>query len=144
MSLHSKPHRYGVCVFSCNLPPAPLAKWLGSFTCYCVTRGWNGYWNKSQHRKLTLEKKVLPLLLPGLEPGTFRSRVGKVCPNNVTWFCTCLCRNEDTMNYVCGNILCMTCSLLWPFSANRSPKVQKSLSFALKKIFLRIVWMCTF
>ena len=40
-----------------------------------VTRGWNGYRNKRQHRKLTLEKKILPPLLPGLEPGTFRSRV---------------------------------------------------------------------
>ena len=40
-----------------------------------ATRRWNGYWNKSQHRKLTLEKKIrLPLLL-GLEPETFRSRV---------------------------------------------------------------------
>ena len=38
-----------------------------------VTRGWNGYRNKSQHRKLALEN--LPPLLPGLEPGTFRSRV---------------------------------------------------------------------
>ena len=27
-----------------------------------VTRGWNGYRNKSQHRKLTLEKKILPPL----------------------------------------------------------------------------------
>ena len=40
-----------------------------------VTRGWNGYRNKSQHRKLTLEKKTLPPLLPGFEPATFRSRV---------------------------------------------------------------------
>ena len=40
-----------------------------------VTRGWNGYRNKSQHRKSTLEKKILPPLLPGLEPMTFRSRV---------------------------------------------------------------------
>ena len=31
-----------------------------------VTRGWNGYWNKSQHRKLILEKKILPLPLPDL------------------------------------------------------------------------------
>ena len=28
-----------------------------------VTRGWNGYWNKSQHRKLTPERKILPSLL---------------------------------------------------------------------------------
>ena len=40
-----------------------------------VTWGWNGYQNKSQHRKLTLEKKILPLLLPGLEPKTFWSWV---------------------------------------------------------------------
>ena len=38
-----------------------------------VTRGWNGYRNKSQNRKLTVEKKILQPLQPGLEPGTFRS-----------------------------------------------------------------------
>ena len=37
-----------------------------------VTQGWNGYRNKSQHRKLTLEKKIL---LPGFEPTTFQSWV---------------------------------------------------------------------
>ena len=40
-----------------------------------ITRGWNGYQNKSQHRKLTLEKKILPPLLQGFEPTTFQSRV---------------------------------------------------------------------
>ena len=40
-----------------------------------VTRGWNGYRNKSQHRKLTLEKKILPPLQQGFEPATFQSRV---------------------------------------------------------------------
>ena len=40
-----------------------------------VTKGWNGYWNKSQHRKLTLEEKILPLLLQWFEPANFRSRV---------------------------------------------------------------------
>ena len=29
-----------------------------------VTRGWNGYRNKSQHRKSTLEKKILPPFHP--------------------------------------------------------------------------------
>ena len=38
-----------------------------------VTRGWNGYRNMSQHRGLTQEKKILPPLLPGIEPETFRS-----------------------------------------------------------------------
>ena len=40
-----------------------------------VTRGWNEYRNKSQRRKLILEKKILPPLQLGFEPGTFRSRV---------------------------------------------------------------------
>ena len=31
--------------------------------------------NESQHTKLTPEKKILPLLLPGFELATFRSRV---------------------------------------------------------------------
>ena len=58
-------------MFSCNLPSALLAEWLGSFTCYCSNMGWNGYWNKSQHRKLTMEKKCLPPLLQGLKPAVF-------------------------------------------------------------------------
>ena len=40
-----------------------------------VTRGWNGYQNKSHHRKSTLEKKILPPLQRGFEPATFQSRV---------------------------------------------------------------------
>ena len=40
-----------------------------------VTRGWNGYRNKSQHRKSTLEKKILPPFQQGFEPTTFQSRV---------------------------------------------------------------------
>ena len=39
-----------------------------------VTRGWNGYRNRSQHKKLTLEKKLLPPLLLGSEPVTFPSQ----------------------------------------------------------------------
>ena len=40
-----------------------------------VTRGWNGYRNKSQHIKFSPEKKILPPLLQGFEPATFQSRV---------------------------------------------------------------------
>ena len=36
-----------------------------------VTRGWNGYRNKSQHRESTLEKKILPPFKQGFEPATF-------------------------------------------------------------------------
>ena len=38
------------------------------------TQGRNGHRSKSQHKQLTLEKKFLPLLLPGLEPAIFQSR----------------------------------------------------------------------
>ena len=40
-----------------------------------VTWEWNRYRNKSHHRKSTLEKKILPLLLQGFEPATFQSWV---------------------------------------------------------------------
>ena len=33
-----------------------------------VTLGWNGHWSKSQHKKFTLERKILLLPPPGLEP----------------------------------------------------------------------------
>ena len=60
------------CVASCN-----LCFWQNGRDLLCataVTLEWYGYRNKSQHRKLTLEKKILPPLLPGLEPATSRSR----------------------------------------------------------------------
>ena len=40
-----------------------------------VTQGCYSYRNNSQHRKLTLEKRILPSLPPGFEHETFRSRV---------------------------------------------------------------------
>ena len=45
-----------------------------------VTRGWNGYRNKSQHRKLTLEKKLLLPFQQGFEPATFQSQVRRSNP----------------------------------------------------------------
>ena len=36
-----------------------------------VTRGWNGYRNKSRHRKLTLEKNILPPLFRDSNPPHF-------------------------------------------------------------------------
>ena len=40
--------------------------------------------NKSQHRKLTVEKIILSPLLPGFELGTFRSRVRR-STNKLSW-----------------------------------------------------------
>ena len=64
-----------VCGFRCNLPPALLAEWPGCFTCHCGNTGVEQTPTKSQHTKLTLEKKILQPLLPGFELATFPSRV---------------------------------------------------------------------
>ena len=69
----------GVCVFRCNLLPALLAEWPGSFTPHCGNTGVEQTSNKSQHTKLTLKEKILPPLLPKSELTTFRSRVS--CSN---------------------------------------------------------------
>ena len=58
---------------TCHLPFWPNDQDLWHTT--AVTRGWNRYQNKSQHRKLTPQKKILLPLLWGLEPETFWSWV---------------------------------------------------------------------
>ena len=65
----------GVHLFRCNLPPTLLEEWPGSFTCHCSNTGVERTPTKSQHTKFTLEKKILPMLLPGFELTTFQSRV---------------------------------------------------------------------
>ena len=65
-------------VYACLAVTCHLRFWhngQGLLRATAVTRGWNGYWNKSQHRKLTLEKKILPPLQQGFEPATFWSWV---------------------------------------------------------------------
>ena len=64
-------------VYACLAVTCHLRFWQndrGLLFATAVTRGWNGYRNKSQHRKLTPEKKIVPPLLQGFEPATFRSR----------------------------------------------------------------------
>ena len=55
-----------------------------------------------------------------------RNIIGDVCPNNVTVtrFCACLCRNEDSLNYVCCNIVGITHSLLQPFLSDISKSTK--------------------
>ena len=71
----------------CNLPPALLAEWPGYFTCHCGDKGVERTPNESQHKKLTLEKKIPLPFLPGLEPAAFRSgvRLPTGYPGNWTW-----------------------------------------------------------
>ena len=83
------------------------------------TRGWNGYRDKSQHRKLTLEKKILPPLLQGFEPATFQSWV----------------RRSNHSSYPRSPLLtvmqldarircaCLTCGLQWYVGWCRSVRV---------------------
>ena len=56
-------------VYACLAVTCHLRFWQddrGLLRATAVTRGWDGYRNKSQHRKLTLEKKILPPLHPYL------------------------------------------------------------------------------
>ena len=60
------------------------------FTCHCSTTRMEQTLNKSWHRKLTLEKKILPLLLLGIKPATFQtwvrwSRVMTTVVNEQKW-----------------------------------------------------------
>ena len=84
-----------VCMFRCNLAPALLAEWPGSFTCHCHNTWVECRLIKSQHTKLTQrrkfslrscsqpfshesstpQKKILPPLLLGFELATFQSQV---------------------------------------------------------------------
>ena len=66
-------------VYACLPVTCHLHFWQndrGLLRATAVTRGWNGYRNKSQHRKSTLEKKILPPLLQGFEPATFNHESG--------------------------------------------------------------------
>ena len=87
-----------------------------------VTRGWNGYRNKSQHRKSTLEKKILPPFQQGFEPATFQSRVR--CSNH--WaipapqslikgccnYSSCQCSNDPFLFEISLSPLCRLWRLL--------------------------------
>ena len=59
-------------MFSCNLLLHFCQNDWGLLCATVLTWGWNRYWNKSQHRNLTLEWKILP---PLLKPVTFWSPV---------------------------------------------------------------------
>ena len=75
----------GVHEYRCNLPPALVTEWPRSFTCHCSNRGVEQTpKKKSQHTKLTLEKKVLLPLLPGFKLASFPSWVWR-CTNKPSW-----------------------------------------------------------
>ena len=59
----------------CYLPPALLAEWPRSSTCHCGNMGMRRKCTKNQNRKITLRKKIVPPLTPGIEPANFQSWV---------------------------------------------------------------------
>ena len=64
-------------VYACLAVTCHLHFWQNErdlFHATAVTCGWNRYRNKSQHRKSTLEKKILLPLQQGFKPATFQSR----------------------------------------------------------------------
>ena len=63
---------------ACLAVTCQLHFWQNDWDLLCaivVTWEWNRYQNKSQHRKLTLEKKTLLPLRQGFVPATFQSQV---------------------------------------------------------------------
>ena len=72
--MHSHIHKVYACLAVTCHPRFWQSDW-GLLRATAVTQGWNGHRNKSQHRKLTLGKKILLLLQQGFKPTTFQSRV---------------------------------------------------------------------
>ena len=67
-------------VYACLAVIGHLHFWQKDRDLLCataVTRWWNGYRNKIQHRKFTMKKKILRPLLEGIEPSPFQSLVGR-------------------------------------------------------------------
>ena len=84
---HQWPYNHAPChfmqshickVYSCLAVTCHLHFWQNDRDLLCatvVTQGWNRYRNKSQHRKSTMEKKILLPFQQGFKPATFQSRV---------------------------------------------------------------------
>ena len=100
--------------------------------------------NKSQHTKLTLEKKILRLLLPGFELPTFWSRAdSSALP---TSYPSSLMHNlvDDTASQLEGQqwklTLCQASSTSWPLFA-RSLEIYHSKSVMLTLWKFEVSWL---
>ena len=66
-------------VHVCSAVTCPLHFWQNDWILLCatvVTQGWNGYQNKRQHRKLTLEKKFAHCSYRDSNPQPFNHKSG--------------------------------------------------------------------
>ena len=121
-------------VYACLAVTCHLHFWQNDRDLLCatvVTRGWNGYRNKSQHRKSTLEKKIVPPLQQGFEPATFQSRVRRSnhwaipAPYNV-WF------KLIGLQDIILSLNCLT--TLWPW------KMMKVTNTGIELLQLLVTW----
>jgi len=71
-SLQAKPHTLGACVFSRS---CHLHVWQIDWDLLLAAALKRGTDTEIREQKVDLGEEILPLLLPGLEPATFRSRV---------------------------------------------------------------------
>ena len=108
-------------VYACLAVTCHLHFWQndrGLLRATAVTREWNGYRNKSQHRKLILEMNIFLPLLQGFEPATFRSRVRR--SNHWAIPAPWVCR------YAVGCIM-RTVGCPWPFSFSEGSAFNRDL-----------------
>ena len=106
LSFHAKPHAQGASEFSCHLPPVLLAE--RSFNCCSGSTRVEEKLKLSQHRKLTLKKKIILPLLPGLEPMAFQHKCGALplsCPHYKTKQLGSLFYFLPIPNYLTGVII---------------------------------------
>ena len=104
VSFYSKSHTQGACVFSWNsyhLHFCQNDRDLLRATAVTRAWGWNGYRNKRQHRKLTLEKNVSLCSCRGLESEILYLQVSRstteLSPMNV--------KGSNTTNYAQAKVL---------------------------------------
>ena len=111
---HTTMHQFSHFIWSnicrvhvCSAVTCHLHFWQNDRDLLCatvVTQGWNGYWNKSQHRMLTLEKKICPVLRHGLKPMTVHHESGalttELSPLPIEWQTTATKRRQHWQHHM--------------------------------------------
>ena len=99
----SPPRLRWVKVYACLGVSCHLHFWQtdrGLLRTTAVARGLERTPNKSQHTKLTLEKKIRPPLQPGFELATFRSLVRRSYQQAIPAPPTCSTSRESKLSYI--------------------------------------------
>ena len=130
ISLHANHIRK---VYACLAVTCHLRFWQNDWGLLCataVTQEWNEYQNKSQHRKLTREKKILLPLQQGFEPATFWSWVRR--SNN--WAIPCWTESVPKQ--------CHVWSCFWPGPSTASIPFQPPEILSLSQEWLLLHPLC--